>query len=893
MTLTNLIESPDRARLADAILSSSLDCIIVSDAEGRIVEFNAAAERTFGWQRTEILGRTMEETIVPHRHRQAHSQGMARFLAGGGSRVLGRRVEIEGLHAQGHEFPVELSITETIMDGGRYFVATLRDLSERKRTETDLRQARASLQAIFDNIPAALYLRDMQDNLVMINNWGAQFLGRDPAEMIGQPMSRFREPQNTEGVRQSDASIVRDRKPMTRAFTYHLPGGDRIGLMTFFPVMDDHGEVMQIGGMMMDATELYTARDELQDARNLLQSIFDNVPAVLYLRELDGRLITVNKWGATVMGVDDPAQAIGLQSQTLDNDVQRETARRAQAELLATGRPTTQEYRRMVDGRETVVLNSIFPVRDNEGRIARIGGFASDVTELYQARNELQVARNLLQTIFDNVPAELYLRRLDGQYLMANRWTLEFYGLTEADMPNLTAETFDVGDEVAVSRQAQREMLETGQPVTREYHHTARGREVVILNTIFPLRNAEGEIDRIGGVSTDITELVNARNQLRLAQDNLHQSEKLAALGQLLAGVAHELNNPLAVVLGRAAILQEKLVGTPHEAPLQKLREAANRCARIVKTFLAMARQTGPRRLMTSVNDLIESALEMTTYSLRTTNINWNFTRLPGDLKIEADEDQIVQVLINLILNAQHALARQDGARRLDIQAFLCPSGEWVHMTVADNGAGVPDGIASRIFDPFFTTKAVGEGTGLGLSVCKSMVEAHGGKLVQFRTDGGGASFRISLPVGRDDGAAPGDDTGAGGQVRVIGRILIVDDEIEIAAILADCLTPLGMDCVIATDGQSALDRLAEMTFDGIFCDVSMPGMDGITFYTRLKQTNPLLARHLIFISGDVLHREWDRLKSSVDRPVIEKPFDPRQVREAALSLLAQEGGPT
>ncbi len=317
-------------------------------------------------------------------------------------------------------------------------------------------------------------------------------------------------------------------------------------------------------------------------------------------------------------GGDDPTRIVGVTAQSLDNDDERDDARQAQEKLLATGLPVTQEYRRRVDGRDIIVMNSIFPVRDATGQIVRIGGFATDVTELYKARNELLAAQDLLQTIFDNVPAELYLRRLDGRYIMANNWALDFYGLTARDLPDLTAETFDTGEGTEVSRQAQRELLATGRQVTREYQHKARGRDVVILNTIFPLRNAAGEIDRIGGVSTDITELYNARNQLRQAQNSLHQSEKLAALGQLLAGIAHELNNPLAVVLGRAAILQEKLAGTPHEAPLQKLREAANRCARIVKTFLAMARQTGPRRQMVDVNDLVESALEMTTYSLRT-----------------------------------------------------------------------------------------------------------------------------------------------------------------------------------------------------------------------------------------------------------------------------------
>jgi len=344
------------------------------------------------------------------------------------------------------------------------------------------------------------------------------------------------------------------------------------------------------------------------------------------------------------------------------------------------------------------------------------------------------------------------------------------------------------------------------------------------------------------------------------------------------------------VVLGRAAILQEKLTGPPHEAPLQKLRDAAQRCARIVKTFLAMARQTGPRRQMVDVGDLIDAALELTTYGLRTCDITWNSRALAKQIQIEADQDKIVQVLINLIINAQHAVQDNTAPRALDIVTDLSPDGTWATITIADNGPGVPDAIAHRIFDPFFTTKAVGQGTGLGLSVCKSMIEAHGGRLTLDETPGGGATFRLSLPTAR--GATLDDPEGTPANTpRTRGRILIVDDEVEIAAILADCLSPLGLDCVIATDGHDALRRIAETPFDAVFCDVSMPGMDGITFYHRLRDTNPLLAAHLIFISGDVLHRNWDRFKTTVDRPILEKPFDPEQIRQAALTLLAPTGG--
>ena len=708
----------------------------------------------------------MEETIIPHHHRAAHQHGMQRFLATGVARVVGRRVELEALRADGHVFPIELTIAEANIAERRVFVATLRDITAQKAAAAQLDNARATLGAIFDNIPAALYLRDRDDMLVMMNKWGAEFLGRSPEEMIGQPMIKYREPQNVDRVREVDEEIARTRKPQTHEFVYHLADGNRTGLMTFFPVIDKAGDVSHIGGMLLDVTELNMAKRQLDEARSLLVSIFDNIPAELYLRELDGSFVMMNKWGAN------------------------------------------------------------------------------------------------------------------------------FYGKTPDQIVGQLASEYDTGDEIEIARQAQEKLLATGMPVTQEYNYAVDGRTVKVQNTIFPVRDSQGRIVRIGGVTTDVTELYNARSQLQRAQENLHQSEKLAALGQLLAGVAHELNNPLAVVLGRAAMLQEKLKDTPHAIPLQKLREAADRCTRIVKTFLAMARQTGPRREMVEINDLIDSALEMTTYSLRKHNITWNKTSLLVNQTIEVDQDQIVQVLINLILNAQQALLEKTDHRVLDITAELCPEGQWLAISVADNGPGVPASIVNRIFDPFFTTKSVGEGTGLGLSVCKSMVEAHGGKLVLEETPGGGATFRIALPVQVAQAGHVDDSSSKSLAKTVRGRFLVIDDEVEIAAILADCLTPLGIESVLASDGKAALERLAETAFDAVFCDVSMPGMDGITFYNQLKVANPFLANRLVFISGDVLHREWDKLKAAGDRPIIEKPFDPQQVRDAALRLLQDEGGP-
>ena len=409
--------------------------------------------------------------------------------------------------------------------------------------------------------------------------------------------------------------------------------------------------------------------------------------------------------------------------------------------------------------------------------------------------------------------------------------------------------------------------------------------------SLFPIDLAIAEASISGerifiGYIRDLTTQQNSEAELLQSREALHQSEKLASLGSLLAGVAHELNNPLAIVVGRAAILEEKLAGSPLLPPLQKLRAAADRCSRIVKTFLAMARQSGPRRSQVQINELVEGALDMSAYGLRTNGVEVCLDLYPALPSTSADGDQLVQVLINLIVNAQQAMACLSGDHRLTIRTRHAQRTKSIILEVEDTGPGVPAKLVARIFEPFFTTKDVGDGTGMGLSVSSGMIEAHGGTLTLSRNGSRGTTFRVSLPITAGADASLSHDA-VDLLHKARGLVLIVDDEPEIAELLADCLTPLGLVCDLASGGDEALKKISINRYDAIFTDMRMPGMDGLTLYQRLKASDPALAKKVAFVSGDVLHNEAARIAAIGDRLVIEKPFDPLQVREIALILLS------
>jgi two-component system NtrC family sensor kinase len=381
--------------------------------------------------------------------------------------------------------------------------------------------------------------------------------------------------------------------------------------------------------------------------------------------------------------------------------------------------------------------------------------------------------------------------------------------------------------------------------------------------------------------------------ELQRQREALLQAEKMAALGSLLAGVAHELNNPLSIVLAGALLLQEEAeeAAAPGLARgAERIRVAAERCARIVRSFLAMARQQEARRRPVSVAALVDGALELLAYGLRSDGMEVA-REIPADLPVVlGDADQLHQVLANLVTNARQALEDRSGPRRLRIAARA--AGGAVELSVADNGPGVPAELRGRIFDPFFTTKPVGVGTGIGLAVSRGIAEAHGGslELAEAAERGGGARFILRLPrAGANSAAAGGaDPTPAGGAVRAgHGAALIVDDEAEVAGMLALMLVPLGFRCDLAATGREAQRLLSSRDYDAILCDLRMPDVDGQTLYGWLEANRAHLCRRTAFVTGDTLGKAAADFLAGSGRPVLEKPFVPEEVRRVVAALAA------
>ncbi|MBO9389926.1 MAG: response regulator [Roseiflexus sp.] len=393
-------------------------------------------------------------------------------------------------------------------------------------------------------------------------------------------------------------------------------------------------------------------------------------------------------------------------------------------------------------------------------------------------------------------------------------------------------------------------------------------------------------------VAIQNAQLHQAREQaianLRIAQQRLIQSERLTAVGELVAGVAHELNNPLTAVLGFAGILQE-VAPAEYQHDLTMIVESATRARRIVQNLLTFARQRETHLEEVDLNLAVQQVLSLLAYQMRTHNISIE-ERLQPQLPVTiADSTAIKQVILNLLNNAQQALATWSGQRTIVVttRLELHENRQWLVLEIADTGPGIAPEHLPRIFEPFFTTKPVGEGTGLGLSICYGIVSQYHGNIRVQSAPGKGACFTVELPVQSFVSVPSTRETTVTVQLSSRYRILVVDDEAAVTELIARLLRE--QQCIVdmCHDGAQALDLLSRVAYDLIICDVRMPGMSGNELFIELKQRAPHLARRVLFISGDTASHSTRDFFERSGVGYIEKPFTAAELINAVKRSLA------
>jgi two-component system cell cycle sensor histidine kinase/response regulator CckA len=395
---------------------------------------------------------------------------------------------------------------------------------------------------------------------------------------------------------------------------------------------------------------------------------------------------------------------------------------------------------------------------------------------------------------------------------------------------------------------------------------------------------------RLEALVRDVSERKKLDDETRDIYHQLLQAEKMAALGQTISGVAHELNNPLATIVSWAERLSQRSeLEEPVRRGLETIFSESERAARIVRNLLTFARKRQTTRAMVDINQVVRETLALRAYEQRLTHISIIDGLAAGLPQVFADGHQVQQVLLNLVINAEQAMLAAHGRGTIVVRTWHDAEQESVILEVNDDGPGIPDELQPKIFDPFFTTKEVGKGTGLGLTVAYAIVQEHGGRIRLESHPALGASFYVELPVtgaklppvvmtrARRQG---GTDIVAG------GSILVVEDEAKLASAVVEALRDEGYLVDHAADGELALEKIKEQAFDVVICDLKMPRLDGKAFYRMLEAAAPGLAKRVIFVTGDVAGTDAEAFLKESGCRWLAKPFRLGDLLRAVLETL-------
>ena len=753
------------------------------------------------------------------------------------------------------------------------------DITERVRVQQELENSETRLQQILNNATAVVFVKDTEGRFLFVNRQWERVFGMPQAKAVGMTESECFVEETARAFRANDLLVLQRNAPMEFEETAPLADGLHTYISIKFPLHDASGVAYAVCGISTDITERKRSAEALRVSEASYRSIFDAAEDAIFVHDVDtGAIVDVNLKACATFGYT------------------REEFRDVDVGMLGTGqRPYTQQdamtlMQRAHAGEHLSVewhgksrdgslrWHEVFVKRVTIGGQDRILALARDITGRKFAEAALRASEEQYHAMFNAAIDGLALWNAAGRIVDTNPALWRMYGYGDgADAASWRLHWKgpsyhpDFLRSVAAGESLHAEVTELredGTTLDLELHGV-------------PMQY-QGE-PHVLTIARDITEKKRSVAELARQRETLYQREKLAALGSLLAGVAHELNNPLSVVVARAVLLEERGDSSTQAAAL-KIRTAAERCARIVRTFLAMARQQPPERGPVAINDVVTAALDITGYAVRTSSIDVVLD-LGRDLPlILADADQLHQVLLNLILNAQQSLQEQTAPRCIHVSSWFDKVDDMLVVTVADNGPGIPPHLRARVFEPYFTTKPTGIGLGVGLAVSLGIVEAHGGTLTVDCPNAGGAAFTVALPVGAvgaiGSGAAPSSRACA-----IARTILVVDDEAEIRETLAEILAGAQHRVVTASCGREALERMAAEHFDVILTDIRMPDLDGRALYREIEAQWPDRAEHVVFITGDTLASTLREFVTRSGRPVIEKPFLPGEVLRVVAEL--------
>ena len=839
-----------------SLLDGLADAVVVVDAGLTIQAWNAAMERVTGVARAKAVGRKMDEA-VPVLGDPAIGARLREALAGGAPAPL---AVLHALPADDRPRWLEVHCVPWRNAAGRVLgaLAVLADITERHRREVFLH----AIEAIGHSLASSLDLEEVLDTIV---TKALEVMGAEAALVVSGDGSA------------ATFSVLRSVGRLSREYAVagRIPVGGG-------PIARAIREARPVGtrNILTDPAVKLAPERRAQVEREGYKAV---AAAPLALKGHVHGALVVHYWEERTFADEDLAAlkllaeqaSLAIQNARLYGEAQRgrevaEVLARLARELAASldVEQIAQLLARGVHGFMGARSAAVFRYESEGGSLHAIAAHGEDA----------DVVRGLMLGPGEGVAGRAVAER-------ATVHVRDLLGDPDVRLP------------AAVRDRLQASALRSAIGVPLLTHERVIGALAlgVDQHRVFSpaeLRALEGLADQAALAFENARLYASARDnlvRLRDTQVQLVQAAKMSALGQLVSGVAHELNNPLSVIVGYGQLLLARDIPETLKRPIELMVSQADRMAKIVRNLLFFSRQRPPEHLGVDLKEVLERtlALRVNQLSLSGIAVEKEYARdLPV---IAADPQQLEQVFLNLLLNAEQALMDAKRGGRILLRTRVAEEGRAVEVQVLDDGPGIPPDALPHVFEPFFTTKAIGSGTGLGLSVSYGIVQEHGGRLV-VESRPGETVFTLTLPLQRPTGARPAEPPVILTPVKGEGRLaLVVEDEASVLDLVLTLLHQTGWNVDVASGGRAGLEQVRSRRYDLVVSDMRMAEGGGEEFYRSAVARDPLLRQRFVFITGDTANRSAWAFLEEANVPVIEKPFQPALfldvVRRVTISL--------
>lgn len=861
--------------LSDAIESLS-EGFALYDEDGTLVMFNEKY-REMNYGVSDLLEPGLNWEILV---RETARRGIYADAIGRENEWVNDRLEsgaefiqnFELWHADGNCYTVSVHPTKL---GG--FVVTRTDITSEKQADEMQREADVLLHKVLEACPA---------NVLMARIGDGKIVYRSPAarELFGSTEST----KDHYVYPEDNADYLTDLLPTGRIDDFETlclrPDGTRFPAAISAQVIEYRGEDVIVSSTI-DLTEQHEARQEISSAAKRLTDAIESLDEAFALFDSNYELITFNNLylesNKPLKDIIKPGikfSEILYAAQNSDRQKDIEPFIQAYENSKDAGGKMHTERQDIAEEDGQVYSTSINPTSEGGFVVTRL-----EVTKQREMEAERRAADEVVRQVLEACPVPLQMIKFDdGELLFRSPETRSLLG----DPPS--SQSYFVDPNALDNYRAELREKKSINNYRIELYNAKRepfwgaiscrlinfrGEEVIVTNT------------------RDLTDELALQEELATQREILFQSEKMSALGELLAGVAHELNNPLSIIVGHSLMMQEEVTAPETGRRVDIISNAAQRCAKIIKTFLAMARQKPTEMQDIDMNMVVASALDVTDFTSGKSGLELERDLMPNLPLVNADADQITQVIVNLVINAEQAIAASGQPGTVTLRTAYDAGSSEVIVRVADNGPGIPGTLSARIFEPFFTTKEIGQGTGIGLAFCHRIMESHGGSITVQSTEGIGTKFTLRLPAKSGFVSALSEPQEVSRSASTCA-VLVVDDEAEVAELMQEILVKEGFDVKTAKDGNDALDKISKESYGLILSDLNMPGLDGKGLYGQIKSQYPDLVNRIGFITGDTMSEDAQLFLKNSKRPTMEKPINPRELRNLVYDMLEEIGEP-